>query len=301
MDKINRVAANLGLDEPTAIEGSAQGRIRRQRPGLRTRKKKCLGGRRKHLKRLDPTMEIQGFPWLGGRSPAHRQKQRQNCGEASRSEGETAVGSLYPWQPPAHLAATCALPTSTTATAVILSSVQDEPQSIAPCDMPRSEHCRIRGNCLTVSPCLPWRKLRSLAELLLLVELLSPGAERLALVERPGVGLLIGAGEASRRAVEGRQRADRQCCPPWASARSSRMLWSTTWRRRGARPSDPDKLPGGRPSDERSAIMRAVPWKDSKPEMIVRCALHRLGYRFRLHRPTLSAPVAKSHSRIVSS
>jgi DNA mismatch endonuclease (patch repair protein) len=48
-----------------------------------------------------------------------------------------------------------------------------------------------------------------------------------------------------------------------------------------------DKLPGGRPSDERSAIMRAVPRKDSKPEMAVRCALHRLGYRFRLHRSDL--------------
>jgi hypothetical protein len=36
----------------------------------------------------------------------------------------------YPCGPPAHLAATCALPTSTTATAVILSSAQDEPQSI---------------------------------------------------------------------------------------------------------------------------------------------------------------------------
>jgi DNA mismatch endonuclease, patch repair protein len=42
-----------------------------------------------------------------------------------------------------------------------------------------------------------------------------------------------------------------------------------------------------RPSEERSAIMRAVPQKDSKPEMIVRSALHRLGYRFRLHRSDL--------------
>ena len=38
--------------------------------------------------------------------------------------------------------------------------------------MPRSERCRIRGNCPTVSPCCPWRKLPSLTE-------------RLALVERP--------------------------------------------------------------------------------------------------------------------
>jgi DNA mismatch endonuclease (patch repair protein) len=48
-----------------------------------------------------------------------------------------------------------------------------------------------------------------------------------------------------------------------------------------------DKLPGGRPSDERSKIMRAVPQKGSKPEMVVRRALHRLGYRFRLHRRDL--------------
>lgn len=48
-----------------------------------------------------------------------------------------------------------------------------------------------------------------------------------------------------------------------------------------------DKLPEGRPSDERSTIMRAVPRKDSKPEMVVRRALHRLGYRFRLHRADL--------------
>jgi DNA mismatch endonuclease (patch repair protein) len=33
--------------------------------------------------------------------------------------------------------------------------------------------------------------------------------------------------------------------------------------------------------------MRAVPRKNTKPEMIVRSTLHRLGYRFRLHRPDL--------------
>jgi len=48
-----------------------------------------------------------------------------------------------------------------------------------------------------------------------------------------------------------------------------------------------DKLPGERPSEERSAIMRAVPRKDSKPEVIVRRALHGLGYRFRLHQADL--------------
>ena len=46
MDKINRVAANLGYDDAgTAIEGPASGaRIRGKRLGKRTRKKKCGGG-----------------------------------------------------------------------------------------------------------------------------------------------------------------------------------------------------------------------------------------------------------------
>jgi DNA mismatch endonuclease, patch repair protein len=35
---------------------------------------------------------------------------------------------------------------------------------------------------------------------------------------------------------------------------------------------------------QRSAIMRAVKSKDTKPEIIVRSLVHRLGYRFRLHR-----------------
>lgn len=46
-------------------------------------------------------------------------------------------------------------------------------------------------------------------------------------------------------------------------------------------------LPGDRPSEARSAIMRAVPRKDSKPEIVVRRMLHQLGYRFRLHRRDL--------------
>ena len=37
----------------------------------------------------------------------------------------------------------------------------------------------------------------------------------------------------------------------------------------------------------RSRIMAAVPQKNSKPELVVRSALHRLGYRFRLHRKDL--------------
>ena len=41
------------------------------------------------------------------------------------------------------------------------------------------------------------------------------------------------------------------------------------------------------PSAERSAIMRAVKSKNTKPEKIVRSLLHRLGFRFRLHRRDL--------------
>lgn len=40
-------------------------------------------------------------------------------------------------------------------------------------------------------------------------------------------------------------------------------------------------------SPERSAIMRALRQKDTQPEMMVRRALHSLGYRFRLHRKDL--------------
>ena len=39
--------------------------------------------------------------------------------------------------------------------------------------------------------------------------------------------------------------------------------------------------------EQRSHTMRAVKSKDTKPEMIVRRLLHRLGYRFRLHRKDL--------------
>ena len=48
-----------------------------------------------------------------------------------------------------------------------------------------------------------------------------------------------------------------------------------------------DKLPAKGPSEERSKTMRAVPQKDSKPEIVVRRALHGLGFRFRLHRADL--------------
>ena len=40
-------------------------------------------------------------------------------------------------------------------------------------------------------------------------------------------------------------------------------------------------------ADRRSANMRAIKNKDSKPEMAVRKLVHALGYRFRLHRRDL--------------
>ncbi len=39
--------------------------------------------------------------------------------------------------------------------------------------------------------------------------------------------------------------------------------------------------------ERRSEIMRAVPSNDSKPELLVRKAAHKLGLRFRLHSKTL--------------
>lgn len=38
---------------------------------------------------------------------------------------------------------------------------------------------------------------------------------------------------------------------------------------------------------QRSAVMASVASKDTKPEMVVRRILHSLGFRFRLHVPTL--------------
>lgn len=40
-------------------------------------------------------------------------------------------------------------------------------------------------------------------------------------------------------------------------------------------------------AEERSRIMSRIRSKDTKPEMAVRRILHRLGYRYRLHRPDL--------------
>lgn len=47
-------------------------------------------------------------------------------------------------------------------------------------------------------------------------------------------------------------------------------------------------LPPAEPPDAaRSSVMRAVRARDTGPEMVVRRLLHRLGYRFRLHRRDL--------------
>ena len=40
-------------------------------------------------------------------------------------------------------------------------------------------------------------------------------------------------------------------------------------------------------AEERSRIMRRVKSKGTRPEMLIRSALHRLGYRYSLHRPDL--------------
>ena len=39
--------------------------------------------------------------------------------------------------------------------------------------------------------------------------------------------------------------------------------------------------------ERRSEIMRRITGKDTQPEIAVRCVLHRMGYRFRLHRKDL--------------
>ena len=41
------------------------------------------------------------------------------------------------------------------------------------------------------------------------------------------------------------------------------------------------------PSELRSRTMRAVKGRDTNPEMVVRRLLHRMGYRYRLHRKDL--------------
>jgi len=109
------------------------------------------------------------------------------------SEGETLVGSITLGGPPAHLAATCALPTSTTATGSNPSSTQDEPQSIRLATCLDRSAAASGAIASTVSPCFRWRKLLSLAERLAV-------AERLGLVERPSRRAAHRA-EASRRGL----------------------------------------------------------------------------------------------------
>ena len=46
-------------------------------------------------------------------------------------------------------------------------------------------------------------------------------------------------------------------------------------------------MPDDRTPQQRSANMRAVGRKNTAPELLVRSILHRLGYRFRLHRKDL--------------
>jgi DNA mismatch endonuclease (patch repair protein) len=55
----------------------------------------------------------------------------------------------------------------------------------------------------------------------------------------------------------------------------------------GSLPEGKGLSPGQAMPTDRSAIMRAVKSRDTKPEMIVRRLAHRLGYRFRLHRADL--------------
>lgn len=54
--------------------------------------------------------------------------------------------------------------------------------------------------------------------------------------------------------------------------------------------------------ERRSALMRRIRSKDTRPEMAVRSLLHRLGYRFRLHRKDLPGRpdiVLPKHRKIV--
>lgn len=64
-----------------------------------------------------------------------------------------------------------------------------------------------------------------------------------------------------------------------------------------SRQSEPDR--DAPPSSARSALMARIRGKNTRPEMIVRCLVHRMGRRFRLHRgdlpgrPDLVFPAAR--------
>lgn len=54
--------------------------------------------------------------------------------------------------------------------------------------------------------------------------------------------------------------------------------------------------------EERSRIMAAVKGKNTKPELLVRSLVHRMGYRFRLHDSTLPGKpdiVLRRHKKII--
>lgn len=54
--------------------------------------------------------------------------------------------------------------------------------------------------------------------------------------------------------------------------------------------------------DKRSLIMSKIKGKDTKPEKIVRSILHRMGYRFRLHRKDLPGNpdiVLSKHKKVI--
>lgn len=54
--------------------------------------------------------------------------------------------------------------------------------------------------------------------------------------------------------------------------------------------------------DERSALMRSVRRKDTRPEVLVRQVLHKLGLRFRLHRKDLPGTpdiVLRKHKTVI--
>jgi hypothetical protein len=135
------------------------------------------------LKRPDSAKGNQGNPSVGGTSTAHTKTKATLRRSIAHGKG-TPAGSLA-CQTACTPSRTCALLTSTTATTVILSSVQDDPQSI------RLATCLDRSAAASgaiasmVSPCLPWRKLLSLTE-------------RLTLLERPRRRAAYRAG-ASRR------------------------------------------------------------------------------------------------------
>jgi hypothetical protein len=114
---------------------------------------------------LSPTTAVRNLAAVGEQHARYATKSHGAIAAKHRaSEGKIKLGALPLRAAPAHLAAIYALPTSTTATAVILSNVQDEPQSIRLATCLDRSAAASGAIASTVSPCLPWRKLLSLAE-----------------------------------------------------------------------------------------------------------------------------------------